>query len=99
MSKADIIDKIGDIYADSKLSDIDVINKILRREKEEEEKKSSLIVWIFAILGVVVVACAVAFVVYKYFAPDYLEDFEDDFDDEFDDFDDEFFEKDDSADE
>lgn len=98
MSKADILNKIEDIYSDSKLSDIDLLNRVLKREKEEE-KKNTLIIWIFAILGVVVVACAVAFVVYKYFAPDYLEDFEDDFDDEFDEFDDEFFEKDDSADE
>ena len=94
MSKADILDKIEDIYEDSKLSDIEILNRLLKR-KEEEETRNTLIIWIFAIVGVLVVACAAAFIIYKIFKPDYLEDFEDDFDDEFEDFDDEFFEKDD----
>ena len=94
MSKTDILDKLEDIYADSKLSDIEVLNKFLTR-KEEEESRNTLIIWIFAIVGVLVVACTAAFIIYKIFKPDYLEDCEDDFDDEFEDYDDEFFEKDD----
>ena len=93
MSKTDILDKLEDIYADSKLSDIEVLNKLLKR-KEEEESRNTLIIWIFAIVGVLVVACTAAFIIYKIFKPDYLEDFEDDFEDEeFDD--DDFFEDDD----
>lgn len=90
MSKAEILDRIEDIYESSRLSDIKTLNKILGRE---EEKKTSPVVWVFAILGVIVVVAAVAYVAYRYFEPDYLEDFEDDFDDEFDD---EFFEDDDT---
>ena len=37
----------------------------------------------------VVAIAAIAYAMYRYFKPDYLEDFEDDFDD---DFDDDFFE-------
>ena len=94
MSKADILDKIEDIYADSKLADMEVLNRFIKR-KEEEENKNTLVVWIFAIVGVIVVACTIAFIVYRVFKPDYLEDFEDDFVDDFEDFEDEFFEKDD----
>ena len=94
MSRADIIEKIEDIYASSRLADIEALNRILGRK--EEEKKTSCLVWIFAILGAIVLVCAVAYVVYRYFEPDYLEDFEDDFDE---DFEDEFFEDEDDSEE
>ena len=58
------------------------LNEFLHR-KEEEEKKKTCILWILAII---------AYGVYRFFTPDYLEDFEDDFDD---DFDDDFFEDED----
>ena len=42
-----------------------------------------------AIIGAIAAVAGIAFAVYKFFTPDYLEDFEDDFDDDFDyDFDD-----------
>ena len=44
------------------------------------------------IIGVVAAVAAIAYGVYRFFTPDYLEDFEDDFDD---DFDDDFFEDED----
>lgn len=94
MSKAEILAKIEDLYAESKLSEIETLNKVLGYQKEEEKKTSALVI-VFAILGVVVAVAAVAYLVYRYFEPDYLEDFEDDFDD---DFDDEFFEDDDTSD-
>ena len=84
MTKQDILDRIEDIYASSRLADIDALNKILGRK--QEEKKASPVVWVFAILGALVVIAAVAYVVYRYFEPDYLEDFEDDFEDDFDDY-------------
>lgn len=95
MTKAEILDKIEAIYSDSKLSEIEALDRFLRRKEEKEEAKNNLIIWCLAILGVVLVVGVVAVIVYNYLKPDYLEDFEDDFDDEFDDFDDEFFEKDD----
>lgn len=71
------------------------LNELLHKKQLEEEKKST-IVWVLAIIGAVTAVAAIAFAVYKYFTPDYLEDFEDDFDDDFDDFDDD---GDDDADE
>ena len=44
------------------------------------------IVWALAIVGAVVVIAGIAYAVYRYLTPDYLEDFEDDFDDDFDDY-------------
>ena len=44
--------------------------------KKEEEKASKTVLWILAVI---------AYAVYCFFTPDYLEDFEDDFDDDFDD--------------
>ncbi|MBF1261482.1 MAG: DUF4366 domain-containing protein, partial [Lachnoanaerobaculum sp.] len=42
------------------------------------------------IIGAIAAVAGIAFAVYKFFTPDYLEDFEEDFDDDFDyDFDDE----------
>lgn len=57
--------------------------------KEAEEKKNNTILWIFAAVGVVAAVAAIAYAVYRYMTPDYLEDFDDDFDDEFED---DFFE-------
>lgn len=64
------------------------LNEFLHR-KEEEEKKKTCILWVLAIIGAVAAVAAIAYGVYRFFTPDYLEDFEDDFDD---DFDDDFFE-------
>ena len=36
-----------------------------------------------AIIGAVAAVAGIAFAVYRFFAPDYLEDFEEDFDDDF----------------
>jgi hypothetical protein len=58
------------------------LNELLRKEEECEKKKSKLL-WICAIAGAVVAVAAIAYGVYRFFTPDYLEDFEDDFDDDF----------------
>lgn len=57
--------------------------------KKDEEKKGNTLVWILAIIGAIVAVAAIAYAVYRYFTPTYLEDFEDDFEDEFEDEDDE----------
>ena len=87
--------RLEDVIDMSKLSKMD-LGKLdpgrlgaLLGKKEEEKKKTNPAVWVAVIVGIVAVAAAIGYGVYRYFAPDYLEDFEDDFDDEFDD---EFFE-------
>ena len=64
------------------------LNDILRKRDDDKIKKT--ILWILAIVGTVVAIAAIAYGVYRYFAPDYLEDFEEDFED---DFEDDYFEE------
>ena len=54
-----------------------------KKEPEPEEKKCNVLLWVLAIIGAIAAIAGIAYAVYRYFAPDYLEDFEDDFDDEF----------------
>ncbi len=82
MSKTEILNKLDDILDNAR------VNELLGRKKEEEKKCDKLL-WIFAIIGAIVAIAAIAYAMYRYFKPDYLDDFEDDFDD---DFDDDFFE-------
>ncbi len=57
------------------------LNELLNKK---EEKKTSKVVWVFAIIGIVVAIAAIAYGVYRYFAPDYYDDFEDvEFEDEY----------------
>ena len=55
-------------------------------QKREEEKNKNTVLWILAIVGAVSVVAGIAYAVYRFFIPDYLEDFEEDFDDDFDDY-------------
>ncbi|MBO5277863.1 MAG: DUF4366 domain-containing protein [Lachnospiraceae bacterium] len=69
------------------------LNELLHK-KEEEEKKKNCVLWALAIIGAVAAVAGIAYAVYRYFTPDYLEDFEDDFED---DFDDDFFDDEEEA--
>ena len=64
--------KLEDMIAESKLKEI--------LHKNEAEKQKNAVVWVLAIIG------AIAYAVFRFVTPDYLEDFEDDFDDDFDDY-------------
>lgn len=75
------MNRVEDLLAATKLND-------LLNRKQEEEKKKSCLVYVLAVIGAIVAVAAIAYGVYKYLTPDYLEDFEDDFDD----FEDDFFE-------
>lgn len=72
------MNKVEELIAETKLKDL------LNRKEEEKQKK--VILWVLAIIGLVVAVAAIAYGVYKFVTPDYLEDFEDDFDDDFDDY-------------
>lgn len=78
------MNKFEDLVNAAKLNDF-------LHKKEEEEKTKNKVLWVMAIIGVIAAVAAIAYGVYRFFTPDYLEDFEDDFDDDFDDdfFDDE----------
>lgn len=81
----DVMNRMEEIVNSTKL------NEFLHR-KEEEDKKKNCILWVLAIIGAVAAVAGIAYAVYRFFTPDYLDDFEDDFDD---DFDDDFFEDED----
>ena len=64
--------------------------------KKQEEKKQNAVMWIFIIIGAVVAVAGIAYAVYRFFTPDYLDDFDEDFDE---DFEDDFFDDDDEEEE
>ena len=82
----DVMNRMEEIVNSTKL------NEFLHR-KEEEDKKKNCILWVLAIIVAVAAVAGIAYAVYHFFTPDYLDDFEDDFDD---DFDDDFFEDEDA---
>ena len=55
-------------------------------KKKDEEKQKNTVLWALAIIGAVAAVAGIAFAVYRFFTPDYLEVFEEDFDDDFDDY-------------
>lgn len=55
-------------------------------KKKDEEKQKNTVLWALAIIGAVAAVAGIAFAVYRFFTPDYLEDFEEAFDDDFDDY-------------
>ncbi len=68
-------DKIEEMITASKLSSL--------LKKNDEDKAKRTILWVLAIIGTVVAVAAIAYAVYRFFSPDFLEDFEDEFDEDF----------------
>ena len=66
------------------MNKLDELMALLQKQEKEEEKCKNTVMWVLAIIGAV--AAGIAYAVYRFFTPDYLEDFEDDFDDDFDDY-------------
>ncbi|WP_029505243.1 hypothetical protein [Lachnoclostridium phytofermentans] len=73
------LDKISEMLAATKLSEL------IHKKEDPIEKKKHTLIFILAIVGAIAAIAGIAYAVYKFMTPDYLEDFEDDFDDEFDD--------------
>jgi hypothetical protein len=67
--------KVEEFIAETKLNDL--------LHKKEAESQKNKVIWVLAIIGAV---AGIAYAVYRFFTPDYLEEFEDDFDDDFDDY-------------
>ena len=59
------------------------VNELLGK-KEEKKDNGNTVLWILAIIGAIAAVAGIAYAVYRYLTPDYLEDFDDDFDDDFD---------------
>ena len=55
-------------------------------EGKSLESQKNKGIWVLAIIGAVAAVAGIAYAVYRFFTPDYLEEFEDDFDDDFDDY-------------
>ena len=70
----------------SELNEEETKNVEVALKKKEDEKDKNTVLWVLAIIGAVAAVAGIAFAVYRFFAPDYLEDFEEDFDDDFDDY-------------
>ncbi|MDR2043577.1 MAG: DUF4366 domain-containing protein [Clostridium sp.] len=72
------------------------INELLGKK---DEKKCNALLWILAVIGAIAAVAGIAYAVYRYLTPDYLEDFDDEFEDDFeedeDEEDDDIFEKED----
>ena len=64
--------KLEDMIAESKLKEI--------LHKNEAEKQKNAVVWVLAIIGAIAGIAAIAYAVFRFVTPDYLEDFDDDFD-------------------
>lgn len=95
------MNKLEELLAQAKGKDLKDLKELLGKKQVvvEEKKKCNPLVWILAIVGFVVAVAGIAYAVYRYFTPDYLEDFEDedyedddDFEDD-DNFEDDFFEE------
>ncbi len=70
--------KIDELLAQAKIADL------FKKDEPvivEESKTKNKALKIFAVIGVVAAVAGIAFALYRYFKPDYLEDYEDDFDD------------------
>ena len=59
------------------------LNSLLKKQEEEEKKKCG-VCKVLVIVGIVIAVATLAYGLYKYLKPEYLEDFDDDdFDDDF----------------
>ena len=72
------MNRVEELIAETKLKEL--------LNKKEEEKPCKAILWTLAIIGAVAAVAGIAYAVYRFFTPDYLEDFDEDFDDDFDDY-------------
>lgn len=77
------MNKIEELIAETKIAEAK-LNELLH--KKEDEKQKNTVLWVLAIIGAVAAVAGIAFAVYKFMTPDYLEDFDEDFDDDFDDY-------------
>ena len=71
------MNRIEDMISATKLHDV--------LHKKDENKAKNTVLWVLASIGAVAAVAGIAYAVYSYFAPDYLDDYEDEFEDDFED--------------
>lgn len=83
--------KLIDLWLNSKINEKihnAKIAEFLRKKEElevlEEKKKPNKIVIILAIIGAIAAVAGIAYAVYRFVAPRYLDDFDDEFEDDVD---------------
>ena len=76
------MNKIEEMVSPTKLSEI--------LKKRDEDKVKKTIIWVLAIVGAVAAIAGIAYAVYRFLTPDYLEDFEEEL---IDDFEDDYFDE------
>lgn len=77
------MNKIEELIAETKIAE-SKLNELLHKKDSEQQKNT--IILVLAIIGAIAAVAGIAFAVYKFMTPDYLEDFDEDFDDDFDDY-------------
>lgn len=76
------MDMIEELFSRTKLNELLHRNEIERKR----EKQCECIKTIFIVIGVVAAIAGIAYLIYRYFTPDYLEDYEEELlDEEFED--------------
>jgi hypothetical protein len=87
------IDDLIEYLQDKNLVSDEILSKFNDKNeiKKDNEKKCNTLLWVLAIIGAIAAVAGIAYAVYRYMTPDYLDDFDDEFDDDFEDdfFDDE----------
>ncbi len=88
--------KVEELMEFVKTHDIKELKDYWNHREDDNKKKCNTLLWVLAIIGAVAAVAGIAYAVYRYLTPDYLEDFDDDFDE---DFEDDFFEDEDDEEE
>ena len=57
------------------MNKIDEVLELLKTERTEERKTENVILWVLAICQTVAAVAGIAYAVYRFVTPDYLEDF------------------------
>ena len=61
------------------------VEEMVVLQENTDKKAKKTLVWVLAIVGAIAAIAGIAYAVYRFTTPKYLEDFEDEFEDEFED--------------
>lgn len=61
----------------------EILTALKTRDENHHRNK---VLWVLAVIGTIAAVVGIAYAIYRFFAPDYLDDFEDDFDEDFEDY-------------